>query len=284
VVNEAIQQLLKRYAFQSISDEEAALREIAQEIVLLGLWRAKFFEHAAFYGGTALRILHGLDRFSEDLDFSLLASDTSFRLEPTFDFITSECEAFGFEIKVEAIDKIKDSAVRSAFVKGQTQKHLILIGSHRRVQRNRLLKVKFEVDTDPPSFARTEARFLFQPVPFSVLAYDESSLLAGKIHALLYRRWQNRVKGRDWYDWVWLIARGVKVNLAHLEARMRQSGNLTRQALTLTALRELIHDRIDSLDIDAAKEDVRPFLRDTRVTDAWSRAFFYATADRMRDC
>lgn len=166
-MHDAVRSMLDRYTCRTRDDYINALRGILQEIALLGLWRSKFFEHAAFYGGTALRVLHGLDRYSEDLDFSLLEPDESF------------------------------------------------------------------------------------------------SLGAGKLHAILCRKWKTRVKGRDWYDLVWYAGRHPAVRISHLESRMRQSGDYSEEeALTPAKLRTFLARAVNELDAEQVRREVAPFVRD----------------------
>ena len=284
-MNEAIASMLERYERGSATDEINALREILQEIALCGLWRARFFERAAFYGGTALRALYGLDRFSEDLDFSLLEPDNRFNLAPYCSSIQEELAAWGFATRVEVRRKSARSAVESAFLKANTRELLLTINAseaaaitHGRQE----LKIRFEVDTDPPPGFSTETRFLLQPIPFSVRAYDLPSLFAGKMHAVLCRSWKSRVKGRDWYDMVWYVARNTPLDLGHLEARMRQSGHLTHaDALSKQSFRELLLKRIESVDLAMAAGDVRRFLAHPSAIDVWSPEFFVDLAQRI---
>ena len=267
-----IEQMLARYPAQ---DREHALREVMQEIALAGLHRGGFFDKAAFYGGTCLRIFHGLPRFSEDLDFSLLAPDRSFRLEPYFDAMRNEFAAFGFEVAITAHAKSVDSAVVSAFVKQGTSIHDV------QVRGQRVLKIKFEVDTDPPPGFATEARLLVQPYSFYARCHALPDLHAGKLHALLFRKWKNRVKGRDWFDFEWYVRHGVPLHLAHLEQRARQSGDWTGTTMQAADLQHLLRQRIDTLDIAQAQADVRPFLRDPGVLDIWSPRYFQDLAGRV---
>lgn len=285
-MHDAIERMLAKYEPKSIDDTMRALREIIQEIALLGLWRARFFEHAAFYGGTALRILHGIDRFSEDLDFSLLATSTDFSLARYSVALEQEVRAFGFNLRVEAVDKSVVSAVQSAFLKANTRNELLVIEADERITAQippgQVLKIKIEVDTDPPPAFMTTTRYLLQPIPFAVRCYTLPSLFAGKIHALLFRRWNNRVKGRDWYDLVWYAANHPQLNLRHLEQRMRQTGHLTGDSsLTRPDFDRLIHGAIDQLDLEQARQDVAPFVKDRQTLDIWSREFFRDVVNRI---
>jgi predicted nucleotidyltransferase component of viral defense system len=285
-MSEAIARMLAKYELKSVGDSQQALREIMQEVVLLGLWRAKFFEHAAFYGGTALRILYGLDRFSEDLDFSLLTPDENFSLKRYTASLEEELFAFGFTVKVEMIDKAVDSAVQSAFLKANTKNELLVVeaGNNfaRQIPEGQVLKIKIEVDTDPPPGFATQTRYLLNPIPFAVRCYALPDLFAGKMHALLFRKWKNRVKGRDWYDLVWYAANHPRLHLAHLEERMRQTRHWAGdQKLTSAKFAGLLSETIDQLDVNQARKDVFPFVKDPRALDLWSHDFFRDVATRI---
>lgn len=285
-MNRAVLDMLERYDCQGAGDYENALREIFQELALLGLWRGKFFERAAFYGGTALRVLHGLGRFSEDMDFSLLSPDPSFDFSPYCAFIERELEAWGFPVRVEVKEKTADSAIESAFLKAETLKQMVLIEAPQSVvgglHRNQLLKIKVEVDTDPPPDFQTETKFLFQPIPFAVRAYALPSLFAGKMHALLFRKWGRRVKGRDWFDLVWYATKGIPIDLGHLSARMSQTGHWDSDApLSPEEFSVLLERRVRELDVDAARRDVEPYLRNPDSVVVWSTEFFMEVARKI---
>ncbi|HEX5033888.1 MAG TPA: nucleotidyl transferase AbiEii/AbiGii toxin family protein [bacterium] len=281
----AVSAMLARYNCQTGQDYVNALKEIIQEIALLGLWRAKFFEHAAFYGGTALRILYGLDRFSEDLDFSLLKPQSDFKLSAYHKAVQEELESLGFNVHIEEKKKSIETAIESAFIKADTKEHLIntevpesiLGGFHR----NTLMNIKLEVDTNPPGDFETEAKTLLLPIPFSVNTFQQPDLFAGKIHAILLRRWGNRVKGRDYYDFVWYVARNIPVRLRHLESRLRQSGWHSEQKLTRNDLMEMLREKFSDLDIDKARRDVEPFLKDQASTSLWTNDFFISLLSKL---
>lgn len=285
-MNPAIFSMLERYKCVTSRDYENALKEIIQEVALLGLWRSKFFEHAVFYGGTALRILYELDRFSEDLDFSLLRPDKDFSLSSYLKAIQAELNGMGFSVTVEAREKKVDSAVESAFIKAGTREHLLKIhvpdAISERIQKNMFMNIKLEVDTDPPGGFETEAKHLLQPIPFSVNTYQRPDLFAGKLHAVIQRKWKNRVKGRDYYDFVWYVARDVPVRLSHLEQRLRQSGGWSEGTLRQPDLLALLQRKFAELDVEAAKKDVLPFLKDPAAVELWSREFFESLLFRLK--
>lgn len=263
-----------------------AVREIMQSLALLGLWRARFFEHAAFYGGTDLRILYGLDRFSEDLDFSLLKPSKAFRFDKYASFLQKELKAYGLDVRFEAKQKTANTAIESAFLKTNTYTQLILLEAPDSIisgiHKNATLKVKLEIDTNPPASFDTEIKYIFSPVQFAVKTYTLPSLFAGKMHAILCRKWKNRVKGRDWYDFTWYIGHYPELNLLHLEKRMRQSGHFQdSNALSKDELIARLNHIIDNLNIEAARAEVQPFVHDSRSLDIWSKEFFKAAVQRI---
>jgi predicted nucleotidyltransferase component of viral defense system len=278
--------MMGQYSCCTSDDYVNALREILQELALLGLWRSKFFEHAAFYGGTALRILYGLNRYSEDLDFSLLRPDRTFSLGAYGSALQREIRAFGFNVVFEPRQKKQESQIESAFLKTNTCKELIIIDAAEEALRDlhpaKNLKIKLEVDTDPPGGFETEMKHVLRPMPFSVRTCCLPDLFAGKLHAVLCRKWQARVKGRDWYDLVWYLGHYPEVRLAHLEARMRQSGDYPEERpLDLAGLKILLRGAIERLDVEHARSEVRPFLADHSAVDVWSREFFAEIIDRI---
>lgn len=287
-MTEIIDQMLKKYPRRSIEEEKGALREILQEIALLGLWRGKFFEKAAFYGGTALRILYGLDRFSEDLDFSLLKKDATFQLDDYGAAVEREMKSFGFDVSFEKKEKSQQTAIESAFLRANTLQQMITIQTvdHFRKQQHgrELLKIKIEVDTEPPGKFKTESRYLVQPIPFSVRVFSLPDLFAGKMHALLARSWKSgRVKGRDWYDLLWYIAYHPELHLAHLEARLRASHHYhSSKKLNEKKFLELINEVIDHLNINQAKRDVGPFLRQPQMLEGWSKELFREVIKKIK--
>jgi hypothetical protein len=279
MIHPALTGLIDRYQPQSSNDYQNAVREIAQEIALLGLWRTPFYDHAAFYGGSALRIFHGLQRFSEDLDFSLLQPKPDFSLKAYLGAVADELAAWGFEFRAEGIEKAHPSPIESAFLKGSTVINLLQIGAPpeiaARLPKGQLIRIKLEIDTDPPPGATTEMLTRLVPTPHQVRVYDLPSLFAGKLHAVLCRNWKSRVKGRDFYDLVWYVGRRIPLNLAHLEARMRQSGDWPIETpLDAPGLRKRLEERFASIRFDQAKEDIAPFLKDPRELSLWSEGFF----------
>ena len=278
-MNTAIEQMLKNYRIENIYDQKNAMKEIMQEIVLCGLSRAGFFQKAAFYGGTALRIFYGLDRFSEDLDFSLVTADPDFDLAAYFPVLEKEVRAFGLRVTIQEKEKTKESTIRSAFLKGNTKEHLLLFYADENlagsVARSEVIKIKFEVDINPPEYAGFEHKYRLLPTPYEVNLYDMPSLFAGKIHAVLCRAWKSRIKGRDLYDYVFYLSRGSTVNQKHLRARLLQSDFISEDVeCTLPEQRHMLYERFDTIDFRQAKRDVEPFIRDTASLNMWNADFF----------
>ena len=286
-MNAVIEQMLKPYETQTLYDKENAIKEVVQEIVLCGLSRAGFFQPAAFYGGTALRIFYGLDRFSEDLDFSLKAPDANFDLAAYLPTLEKEVRSYGLNFKIEAKEKSVDSGVKSAFLKGNTKEHILMFYADERlapsIAASKLIKVKFEVDTNPPAFATFERKYRLLPIPYEINLYDMPSLFAGKIHAVICRSWKTRVKGRDLYDYVFYLSRGTSVNLRHLGARLAQSDFIEAdRIISLDDVKNMLFTRFEQIDYEQAKQDVLPFIRNPDALALWSADFFKGITESLK--
>lgn len=280
-----IKEWIAEYNPQNEDETLAALREIMQEITLAGLSRTDFFEKAAFYGGTALRIFYKLDRFSEDLDFSLLKEDPDFSLEPYFPAIVSEFEATGITVSIKEKVKTAQTGVDSAFLKSETiWKELILedIVKQAGIKSNRDIKIKIEVDRKPPLGFETEEKLLLRPFSFYVKCFTQPSLFAGKTHALLFRKWKNRVKGRDWYDLEWYIKKGIPLDVSHFLLRAKDTGDWQEENITPEQIIELLKHKINTVSFDRIKEDVVRFIKDDKVLQIWSPAYFNDLIEKLK--
>lgn len=286
-MQQVLSQMLSKYQINNIEDKKNAIKEVVQEVVLCGLSRGGFFKEAAFYGGTALRIFYGLDRFSEDLDFSLISQNPDFDLTKYFPYIENETKSLGLNFSVKEREKVVDSNVKSAFLKGNTKEHVLTFYESSSeaaiINKEEVIKIKFEVDVNPPCGATYETKFGLLPSPYQVRLYDMSSLFAGKIHACLCRNWKTRVKGRDFYDYVFFWAMGAKVNLVNLKAKLVQSNYIPEDYnLTIENLRALLTERFYNMDFTQAKEDVLPFVKDKTKLDIWSKEFFIEITKRLQ--
>lgn len=281
----SIKQMLQNY--KDDVPEIDKLREILQQTALLGLARHHFFEHAVFYGGTALRILYGLDRYSEDLDFSLIKPSAEFNFAPFLEGMNQELKGMGFELDVKTREKNAETGIWSAFLKANTFSLLLSIHGKRKLRGlhpEQKIQIKLEVDTDPPlSHLSLDSKLVKNPVPFYVATYAIVDLFAGEMHAVLCRSWQKRIKGRDWYDLIWYIQSGIPVNLAHLRERMRQTEHLNpHEKFGGEELLEKLHKRIDEIDWDLAKKDVAVFIADKSKLNIWSNQFFHDLIAHLR--
>lgn len=266
---------------------DGKVREILQQTALLGLARHHFFEHAAFYGGTALRILYGLDRYSEDLDFSLIKPNPNFDFSPFLQGMHQELLAMGFDLAITVNKKNPETTIWSTFLKANTLTLLLSLHEKmkpRGIHPEQKIQIKLEIDTDPPlSHLPLESKLVTNPLPFYVGTYAIVDLFAGKMHAVLCRNWQKRIKGRDWYDLIWYIQKGIPVNLSHLRERMRQTKHLEFNTIFKEEeLLEKLHKRIDEIDWELAKADVAVFISDKSKLDLWSKKFFHDIVSHLR--
>jgi predicted nucleotidyltransferase component of viral defense system len=280
-----IKEWLDEYNPQSDAEVLSAMREIMQEITLAALSRTDFFDKAAFYGGTALRIFYGLDRFSEDLDFSLLETNPNFSLEPYFSVIISEFQSLGINVSIREKEKKSKTAIESAFLKSETiWKELVLedIVKQTGIKSNKTIKIKIEVDRLPPLDFETEQKLLLRPYSFYVKCFNRSSLFAGKMHALLFRKWKNRIKGRDWYDLEWYIRKGIPLDIGHFLQRAKDTGDWRADSITQEQILQLLHDKLNLISIEQVKTDVIRFIADDKKIAIWSKPYFLDLIEQMK--
>ncbi|MCR3906217.1 MAG: nucleotidyl transferase AbiEii/AbiGii toxin family protein [Tenericutes bacterium] len=282
-----IHQMIKKYDLKTIEDKKNAIKEVLQEVVLAALSKTDFFNHAAFYGGTALRIFYGIDRFSEDLDFSLVTRDERFSLDKYFNSIGDIINSIGLDFDIEKKEKTNKTSIESAFIKGNTKETFITIypntEDYKQIIHNEKIIIKFEVDINPPLYANTELKYRLLPFPYQIRVYDKESLFADKIHAIIARSWKNRVKGRDLYDYLFYISLNTKVNLKHLEARLKQTNTIdSDKVLTKELLIELLNDKFDNIDYGKAKLDFKPFIKDVNTLELWSSDFFKSITESIK--
>ena len=268
--NEIYDNMLSAYGVTTEQERRNAIFEVNQQVILAGLYNGGFFDVAAFYGGTCLRIFHGLQRFSEDMDFSLLAPDDKFDFTKYFQPIIDEFAIVGREVEIKKKDKKSFGKVESAFLKDNTDVYDVSF------QTDKSIKIKIEVDTQPPLNFRTEQKLLLQPHSFMTRCFTLPDLFAGKIHALVYRSWKNRVKGRDWYDFEWYVRHNIPLDFAHLAERVRQFNN---EEIEREAFMAQLKDRLASANINQVKSDVLPFVRNPKELDIWSNDYFVQLAD-----
>ena len=278
-----IQERFDTYQCASQQEEENALREISQEIALAALSRADFFKKAAFQGGTCLRIFYGVERFSEDLDFSLKNPSRRFSLEPYIKNMALEFKAYGYRLEVSDRSKAKDT-VKKCFLKDDSLGKILNLTHLKGVTNARKIKIKLEVDTNPPAGSGFMNKFLDFPFPFAVTLQDMPSLFAGKSHALLCREY---VKGRDWHDFIWYISRRVKMNWEFLSSAIRQQGPWKGQNIEIDRgwyIKEMAKE-IEGIDWKTAKEEMRRFLKPSAMAglDVWGKEFFLSRLQKFSE-
>ena len=274
--NTIFENMLSQYEIKTKDDKINAMREIMQQIALAGLYRGGFFDKAALYGGTCLRIFYRLQRFSEDLDFSLLQPNENFKLENYFYNIIAEFKALGREVSIIKKDKKTFTNVKSAFLKDNTEVYNLKFTTEKRI------KIKIEVDTIPPLGFETEHKLLMLPFSFMCRCYSISDMYAGKMHALLFRNWKDRVKGRDWYDFEWYVRNNFRLNFRHLQQRAEQLNHITEHDFTIDKFKKLLKERILKTDINDVKKDIYPFIKNPAETDIWSTEYFLQVVDMIR--
>jgi predicted nucleotidyltransferase component of viral defense system len=277
---EIIQQKLLTYQCKTLLDQENALKEIAQEIALMALSRAGFFRVAAFQGGTALRILYGLERFSEDLDFVLEAPNPHFNWSKYIRNMQEEFSAYGYALEVE--ERQSEKIIKTAFLKADSTGGMLIIKDLR--SNAPKLRIKLEIDTHPPEGSHYELKFLDFPLPYSIKSQDLPSLFASKSHVLLCRDY---VKGRDWYDFSWYVAKKTQINFSLLHLALQQAGPWKNKNISVDSiwLIEELSKKIKNIDWPATKKDIARFLRprELPVLDVWSEEFFLSQVSKLKD-
>ena len=279
---ELIQQRLNEYEVKNAIEEEQAIKETIQEITLFGLWKAGFFDVAAFQGGTSLRVLYDLPRFSDDLDFILKEPDPDFDWSGYLKGLLEYLEEFG--LKTEVKDKSRmDQAVRKALLKDNSISNQLNLSFYRG-QKDQNLTIKLEIDINPPAGSGFEYSYLDFPTDFEVCHQDLSSNLALKIHALLCRPY---TKGRDWYDFNWYVRKKIKPNLPLLRAALIQDGPWKGQDLKINEdwVKQSLSQKISSIDWKGAATDIERFL--SRIEKdglkMWNEQFFTQKAEQLFD-
>lgn len=265
-------QMVAAYAQKQGTATPNIEQEVMQHIALAGLHRGGFFQHAAFYGGTCLRLFHNLPRFSEDMDFSLIEKRDDIHIENYFPAIIEEFRLAGHEVSIVKKDKKTFGRVESAFLKDNTEAYDI------KFQTKKTVKVKIELDTDPPLVFETEQLTLQQPYSFMTRCFTLPDLYAGKMHAMVYRAWQRRVKGRDWYDFEWYVRWNTPLDFKHLQERIREFNG---EEVTKESFMSLLRNKLATTDIERVKEDVIGFVNDPHELDIWSNDYFLQLADKI---
>lgn len=239
-------------------------REIMQKIILNGLSRGQFFKKAAFHGGTALRILHGINRYSEDLDFTLFENNPDFKLERYLTYAESEIRSYGVTVSTKVRDKVVGN-IRTGDVRANCREMAFEVGFPNglveSLHRDEVIRVKIDVNTSPPEGARYVKYAMREPLNYYLCAMDLPSMFAGKISAVLGRGWVNRVKGRDLYDYLWYTKKGVPINMDYLRSNLVSQGVIQQEdEFTLETLRQLLSDKFEVIKYESALEDIWEYV------------------------
>lgn len=266
-------QMLGRYDIKTAQEKRNAINEVMQEIALAGLYRGGFFDKAAFYGGTCLRVFHGLPRFSEDMDFSLTEKNVEFNIENYFPAVIEEFKASGREVLITKKEKKVQTKVESAFLNDNTEMYDLSFKTEKEI------KIKIEVDTDPPLGFLTEQKLSLMPFSFMTRCFTLSDLYAGKMHALIFRNYKSRVKGRDWYDFEWYVRHDIPLNFPHFQIRAKEFNGLD---IDKEEFIKMLKEKIGTTDINMVKRDVMPFIQNPAELDIWSNDYFLQLADRIK--
>jgi hypothetical protein len=277
-----LEEMMSRYPTETLLDKENALKETCQDILLYGLSKTNFFASAAMYGGTAMRLFLGLDRFSEDLDFTLKENKPDFSWNPYLPTLRKVLASFGLGGDITV--KEKDTGVSTALLSEPTKDTLLFIypeetsASH--IVFNQRTKIKFEIALQPSLQATYQQGYLEYPTSFGITLLDPPSLFSGKISALLYRDWKGRTKGRDYYDFAFYVRKGIHPNMAYLKEQIQRKENISCD-ITNSQILSRLKKRFSAIDFEQAKKDVLPFLSDASRLEVWSRDYFDQLAEKV---
>ena len=282
-----IEEIIKTYNPETINDNKAILREIVQSIVLVGLSRTDFFKKASFYGGTALRIFYDLNRYSEDLDFTLNNVDKNFSIAPFIESIKNVALSYGLELEISIKQKQTSTPVESAFAKINTYQTFINLKMNseltKLLHKDEVIKVKFEIDCEPALGFTTENKWIDMPEFAPVIVLDEASLFAGKLHAILCRNYKNTVKGRDYYDFLFYVRRGISPNLNYLRNKLINTGKINeKEIFNIEVLKEMLIKRFEQVDFEQVKNDTERFIINNEDLSTYSKDLFVQMAKKIK--
>ena len=278
-MKDIIQKKLESYGAETVEGELNALKEIIQEVILYALSQTDFFKRAFFQGGTCLRIVHGLDRFSEDLDFALRNSDSKFDIQTYLERVVETMHWYGCNMEISGKDRT-DGNIKSRTLKDDNIQKVLTLEHNLNVRKK--IKIKVDIDIDPPRYAKFEANYMDFPMDFMIMTHDLTSLFSGKCHALLCRRFS---KGRDWYDYLWYIKKNVQINLKMLEDALKQFGPWKNKNIMVTEswLKKELHKKIQTIKWDDIKKDISRFIksREREGLELWHKEFFIKKTNKI---
>lgn len=279
--NNYILESLKLTNPKNIYEFENALREISQKIILYALAQTSFFKNVAFYGGTCLRIFHGLDRFSEDLDFQVIRED--YKLD--FDQYMSKCitvlESYGLKSIVYSKSDYDSGEVRRRYIKISHYDIANEYFGKINMNKEKLLSIKIEVSTVFIPGAKYEMKLLNSPMFSNIYCFNYESLFAGKLNALITRNWRERTKGRDYYDYMFYVSHNIKMNLDYLKNKLKYSLNKDTSDYTIDDIKELLKGKFEQTDFNSLKSDIIPFVSTDYNFDNINKEMFISSLEYL---
>ena len=281
-----IEQIVKSYNPSTLDETKAIIREIVQSIVLIGLSRSGFFSKASFYGGTALRIFYNLNRYSEDLDFTLNNAEPDFSIELYTSKIKEVALSYGLELEIMIKNKKTKSPIESEFAKLNTYQTFISLKLDNKIistlHKDELLKVKFEIDCNPSLGFKNETKWLDIPEFAQVVVLDEPSLFAGKLHAILCRNYKNTVKGRDYYDFLFYVQKRIKPNLIYLRNKLIETGKINAlDHFDLNVLKSMLIEQFEKVDFNQVKQDAMRFVFKNEDLSYYTKDLFIQMVEKI---
>ena len=277
--NNVLIQEMNRYNVKSIDDIRNAFREIGQKIILCGLSRSKIFEHAAFYGGTSLRLLHNLDRFSEDIGFTLIHDYINFKFEDYLIYAVNELNGYGLNASMVTKEKNVNTSVISAYIKFNLQDAINLCFENKEyvVNKDENINIKVEIETKYYEGYKLEYKTILFPSYFKVLSFDLSTLFSCKLLAVLKRKWKTRIKGRDFFDFLFYVTNQVTPNYLFL------ANGLGLESIDKEKLQELLIQKFNEVDFNTALQDVYPFIKnDSRFIPLFKKEIFIDIVNEIK--
>ena len=282
MINNYILESLKISNPTNLIEFENDLREITQKIVLSALSTTSFFRHVAFYGGTALRLFHGLMRFSEDLDFQVIEKDFKLDLDECMNVCIHTLLSYGLKAYVYSKEEYDKGEVRRRYIKipcfNLANEYFESIS----MNKEKLISLKIEISTAYIDGAQYEMKLLPSPILSNILCFDYSSLFAGKIHALLSRNWRERTKGRDYFDYLFYLSHNVNFNLKYLKNKLSKSLETDTSAFTLDDIKVLLKEKFESADFTSIKNDIIPFVSDKNAINNLNKEMFIASIELLK--
>ncbi len=279
--NNYILESLKLSNPKNIYEFENAFREISQKIILYALAQTSFFKNVAFYGGTCLRIFHGLDRFSEDLDFQVISED--YKLD--FDQYMSKCitvlESYGLKSIVYSKSDYDSGEVRRRYIKISHYDIASEFFGKINMNKEKLLSIKIEVSTVFIPGAKYEMKLLNSPMFSNIYCFNYESLFASKLNALITRNWRERTKGRDYYDYMFYVSHNIKINLDYLKNKLKYSLNKDTSDYTIDDIKELLKERFEQTDFNSLKSDIIPFVNTDYNIDNINKEMFISSLEYL---